>query len=201
MDPSLGHGQHPRQRGHHEILFPTRRTVLPPTTKHVVLAALRRGRLPQLSELHPDASERHSCPLRPRWHLRRVGHEQSMAAPVFGRTRAVTDLCEKNQPWTTGCRRLRADSDDDFRGALEQVNELHATGDLFAKHIEPEPAPEDPVDWAMAEASVDEDDALMPDAPPEPEIVDMPPAPASERPMSNLERCIALRFVYGAGPC
>ena len=26
------------------------------------------------------------------------------------------------------------------------------------------------------------------------------PAPASARPMSNLERCIALRLVYGAGP-
>ena len=40
----------------------------------------------------------------------------------------------------------------------------------------------------------------MPDAPPEPELIDMPPAPAFGRPMSNLERCIALRLVYGAGP-
>ena len=40
----------------------------------------------------------------------------------------------------------------------------------------------------------------MPDAPPEPELIDMPLAPASARPMSNLERCIALRLVYGAGP-
>ena len=58
-------------------------------------------------------------------------------------------------------------------------------------------APEDPVDWAMAEASDNEDDA--PDAPPEPELIDTPPAPASARPMSNLERCIALRLVHGAG--
>ena len=38
MDPSLGHGQHPRQRGHddrHEGEVPSRRTVLPPATKHV----------------------------------------------------------------------------------------------------------------------------------------------------------------------
>ena len=70
---------------------------------------------------------------------------------------------------------------------------LHAHDELFSKHIEPEPAPEDPVDWAMAEASDDEDDAPMPDAPPEPELIDMPPAPASARPMSNLERwCMAL---------
>ena len=33
----------------------------------------------------------------------------------------------------------------------------------------------------------------MPDAPPEPEMIDMPPA--SARPMSNLEHCIALRLV------
>ena len=40
----------------------------------------------------------------------------------------------------------------------------------------------------------------MPDAPLEPELIDMPPAQASAPPMSNLERCIALRVVYGAGP-
>ena len=88
VDPSLGHGQHPRQRGHpgrHAGHFPSRCAVLPPATKHVVLAALRRGRLPQLQELHPGAGERHSCPLRPRRLVRRLGYEQSMAAPVFGR--------------------------------------------------------------------------------------------------------------------
>ena len=66
---------------------------------------------------------------------------------------------------------------------------LHSRDELFSKHIEPEPAPEDPVDWATAEASDDEDDA------PTPDLIDMPPAPASARPMSNLERCIALRLV------
>ena len=45
----------------------------------------------------------------------------------------------------------------------------------------------------MEEASDDEDDTPMPDAPPEPEMIGMPPA--SARPMSNLERCIALRLV------
>ena len=64
---------------------------------------------------------------------------------------------------------------------------LHSRDELFSKHIEPEPAPEDPVDRATA--SDDEDDAPMPD------LIDMPPAPASARPMSNLERCIALRLV------
>ena len=52
----------------------------------------------------------------------------------------------------------------------------------------------------MAEASDDEDDAPMPDAPHEPELIDMPPARASAPRMSNLDRCIALRLVYGAGP-
>ena len=66
---------------------------------------------------------------------------------------------------------------------------LHSRDELFAKHIEPEPAPEDCVDWAMEKASDDEDDAPMPD------LIDMPPALASARPMSNLEHCIALRLV------
>ena len=52
----------------------------------------------------------------------------------------------------------------------------------------------------MAKASDDLDDAPMPDAPPEPEVIDMPPAPASAPPMSNYERCITLRLVYRAGP-
>ena len=116
--------------------------------------------------------------------------------------RAVKDLCDANQVWTTGWRRLRADGDGAFRDAVTEAAALHAHDELFAKHIVPEPAPEDPVDWAMAEPSDDEDDAPMPDAPPEPEpeLIDMPPAPASAPPMTNLERCIALRLVYGAGP-
>ena len=47
---------------------------------------------------------------------------------------------------------------------------------------------------AMEKVSDDEDDAPMPD------LIDMPPAPASAPRMSNLERCIALRLVYGSGP-
>ena len=39
----------------------------------------------------------------------------------------------------------------------KKANKLHATGDLFATQIEPEPASEDPTEWAtMAEASEDE---------------------------------------------
>ena len=114
--------------------------------------------------------------------------------------RAVKDLLDANQVWSTGWRRLRAHSDGEFEAAVAHATELHAEGELFSRHIEPEPAPEDPVDWTMAEATDGEDDAPMPDAPPEPELIDMPPAPASAPPMSNLERCIALRLVYGAGP-
>ena len=114
--------------------------------------------------------------------------------------RAVTDLCDENKAWTTGWRPFRAHSDAHFEEAVAEAAALHAQDELFSRHIEPEPAPEDPVDWAVAEASDDEDDAPMPDAPPEPEITDMPPAPASAPPMPNLERCLALRLVYGAGP-
>ena len=115
-------------------------------------------------------------------------------------SRAVTDLCDENKAWTTGWHRLRAGSNAEFREAVAEAAALHAHDELFSRHIEPEPAPEDPVEWAMAEASDDEDDAPMPDAPPEPELIDMPPAPASAPRMSNLERCIALRLVYGSGP-
>ena len=105
--------------------------------------------------------------------------------------RAVSDFCDKNQACTTDWRRTRAPSDGDFRDAVTEATALLSRDDLFSRHIEPEPAPEDPVEWAMAEASDGEDDAPMPDA---------PPAPASAPPMSNLGRCIALRLVYGAGP-
>ena len=191
VHPPLGHGQHPRQRGHpgrHAGHIPSHRARVPPATKHVVPTALRRGRLPQLQ----GAGEHHACLLRPRWLLRRLGHEQGMTAPA--------DLCEKNLAWTTGWSRLRAHSNDEFEAAVAHATELHAEGELFSRHIEPEPAPEDPVDWFMAEATDGDDDAPMPDAPPEPELIDMPPAPASAPPTTNLERCIALRLVYGARP-
>ena len=53
----------------------------------------------------------------------------------------------------------------------------------------------------MAEESDDDEDGTPPhvDAD-EPELIAIPPAAASAPPMSNLERCIALRLVYGAGP-
>ena len=114
--------------------------------------------------------------------------------------RAVKDLCAENKAWNKGWRQLRAQSDTEFREAVEEAAALHSRDDLFSRHIEREPAPEDPVDWAMAEASDDEDDEPMPDSPPELEVIDMPPTPASARPMSNLGRCFALRLVYGAGP-
>ena len=119
-----------------------------------------------------------------------------MAAPVFG----ATDLRDENKVWTTGRHCLRAGRNAEFRDAVAEAAALHAHDELFSKHIEPESAPEDPVDWATSEASDDLDDAPMPDAPPELELIDMPPAPASAPRTSNLERCIALRLVYGAGP-
>ena len=116
--------------------------------------------------------------------------------------RAVRDLCDANQVRATGWRRLRARGDTHFKEAVEEAAALHADGELFARHIAPEPAEEGPPMWAMAAVTDDEgaDDAPMPDAPPEPEIIDMPPVPASAPRMTNLERCIALRVVYGAGP-
>ena len=85
VDPSLGHGEHPRQRRYpcrHEGDVSSRRAVLHPSKKHVVLAAFRRGRLLQLQELHPAASERHSCPLRFRRLVRPHRDEKGMATTV-----------------------------------------------------------------------------------------------------------------------
>ena len=67
--------------------------------------------------------------------------------------RAVTDILDENKVWSTGWRQLRAHNDGAFRDAVEEAAALHAHNELFAKHIEPEPAPEDPVEWAMAAAS------------------------------------------------
>ena len=41
-------------------------------------------------------------------------------------SRAATDLCEKNQAWTTGWHRLRAGSNAEFRDAVTEAAALHA---------------------------------------------------------------------------
>ena len=71
--------------GRHAGDVPSRRIVIHPSKKHVVLAALQRGRLRQLQEPHPGARKRHSCPLRPPRLVRRLGHEPGKAEPVIGR--------------------------------------------------------------------------------------------------------------------
>ena len=92
-------------------------------------------------------------------------------------------------------------SNDESEAAVADTTELYAEGELFAKHITPEPAEEGPPEWMMAEESDDDGDGTLPHADAdEPKPIDMPPAAASAPPMSNLERCIALRLVYGAGP-
>ena len=80
MDPSLAHGQHPRQRGHHrrhagDVL--SCRAVLRPAAQHFVLAALRRGRLTQIQELHPGAGDHDAA----RRLVRRRGHGDDRLRP------------------------------------------------------------------------------------------------------------------------
>ena len=48
---------------------------------------------------------------------------------------------------------LACHSDAHFKEAVAEAAALHSRDELFSRHIEPEPAPEDPVDWATAEAS------------------------------------------------
>ena len=209
MDPPLGHGQHPRQRG--------TLTAMRESFPHVVLCFLP----PQsTSYLQPcdvavfrsfkSCIQAQASATLARSVLDGSFNELVMNKPwrrqssAEWASRAIADILAKDKVWSTGWRQLRADSNDEFDAAVAHATELHAEGELFARHIEPEPAPEDPVEWAMAEPSDGEDDAPMPDAPPdappEPEIIDMPPARPSARRMTNLERCVALRLVYGAGP-
>ena len=54
--------------------------------------------------------------------------------------RAATDLFDENKVWSTGWRQLRAQSDAEFRDAVEEVAALNARDEFFAKHITPEPA-------------------------------------------------------------
>ena len=122
--------------------------------------------------------------------------------PVKGRraqSRTFATRTRLGQLGGVACAR----SDDDFREAVAKADELYTTGDLFVKQIEPEPAPEDPVEWAMTEGPDDEDDSTPAHADAEvsdePQRTDFPPAPPSAPCMSNLERCIALRMVYGVG--
>ena len=86
VDLSLGHGQHPPQQGHqgrHAGDHPSFRYALHPTAQQFVFAALWCNRLPQLQELHPGASEHHSCPLRHRRLVRRHRDEQGTATTVI----------------------------------------------------------------------------------------------------------------------
>ena len=77
----------------------------------------------------------------------------------------------------------------------------HARDQLFAQHITPELAEEGSPVWAMGEESDGDEDDTPPHADAdELELIDMPSAVASAPPMSNLEWCIALRLVSGAGP-
>ena len=74
----------------------------------------------------------------------------------------------------TGRRRLRAHSDNDFRDAV---------------HITPEPAEEGSPFWATAEEPDDEEDGTPPHADAgEPELIDMPLAPASALQLGAVHR-------------
>ena len=42
--------------------------------------------------------------------------------------RATIDFCADNKVWSTGWRQLRVQSDSEFLEAVEETNELHATG-------------------------------------------------------------------------
>ena len=202
VDPSLGHGQHLGQRGHPDC-SPSRHAVLHFTTKHVVLASLRRGRL-ELQELHLDASEHRTCTCSLRWLTRRHRDEQGMAAPAFGRM----GISRRHGPMR---EEPSVDNWEALRGRTQRRRAPRCRGgDLgtvteatsrSAKHDELEPAPEDPVGWAMTKLSDDADDAPLTrqhQLKPEPQLIYIP-LPLSALPISNW--CAARRLVCDAGAC
>ena len=166
----MGHGQHTMK-----AKFPHRRTPLQPAAQHGLLAALRRCRLRQLQELHPGASERHSCPLRPRRLVRRRRHEQGMATTVFGRmgrSRRHGRLRQKPgvDDWLASLAHPQRQGFPGFPRCRDG-----GRGELFTKHITPEPAEEGSPVWAMAEESDDDEDGTPPHADAdEPELIAMP---------------------------
>ena len=119
--------------------------------------------------------------------VRRGGHEQRAwrrQSSAEWAACAVTDLCDKNQAWTTCWLRLRAHCDDDFRDATEaaalDAHDEDAFDELFAKHITAELADECLPVWAMAEVSDEDGTPTYADAH-EPELIDMPPTAAHLR--------------------
>ena len=82
VDPSLGQASIHASEATLANRFPSRRAVLDLAAQHFVLEALRRGRLPQLQELHPGAVEHDAGPLRHRRLVRRRRDEQGMATTI-----------------------------------------------------------------------------------------------------------------------
>ena len=121
------------------------------------------------------AGERHSCPLRPRRLVRTFGHEQGMAAPSVACAPTQKQNSARPLKRPKSCTPLALCSRDRSRQSPPQQTPW--TGQ-----------------WQRHQTTKTTRTPL------EPELIDMPPAPASAPPMSSLERCIALRLVYCAGP-
>ena len=157
VDPSLGHAQHPRQRGHHDRherpcfltwdCASSHRTARPICDVAVFLS------FKSCTQAHTSATLASSV-LDDSFDyvvMNRAWRRQSSSEWA---ARAVTDFCDKTQAWMTGCRRLRAHSDDEFRDAVEEAVALCARDELFAKYH----ARAGCGGWAMAEESDDDED-------------------------------------------
>ena len=116
--------------------------------------------------------------------INKVWRRQSSADSA---ARAVKDLCAQNKVWKTGWRQLRAQSDAEFRDAVTEAADSTPTLSSSPSTSSLSPLQKTPWNgpWQRRQTT---------------RTIDMPPAPASAPRMSNSERCIALRLVYGAGP-
>ena len=121
-------------------------------------------------------------------HLRRLGHEQSMATTVFGLRReqgldnwVASSACSQRCPLQRSRQKPRH--------STPTMSSSPGTSSLS-------PLPKTP--WTAPSKRRQTTTTTRPCQ--TRRLSDMPLAPASTHPMSNLERCIALRLVYGAGP-
>ena len=170
MDPSLGRGQHARQRGHPAAMT----AVLP----YVVLCFIphRTARRTCSPAIWPSSAASRTASRRRRAALLPAPSPTTRSNTVFGRmgNSRVTDLCDKTQAWTTGWRRLRAHSDDEFREAVTSANSSPST------------SRQSRLRRACPHADADET-----------KLIAIPPALASAPPMSNVTVFHTVMFVEG----
>ena len=189
VDPSLGHGQHPRQRGHPgRHAFRRSLTSCCASSRHEARRTCSPATWPS-SAASRAASRRRRAPLLPSpssTALRMLGRQVAMAAKR-GECRALTDLCDQNQVWTTGVA-CAPTATTEFFQALKRPTSCTL---LFARAHRAGARSRRPRGMGHGRGVRRRRRRARCQT-----CLSWLTGP----PMSSLERCIALRLVHGAGP-